>query len=229
MVLNPREIPECMKALRGLDLPTAWCSYMPEIVVVEAINRVIRETDFDRYVVVSDDVVPTREALDAILRVHDTGTPCVTGYCNLDSQMPFVNLTWGPLHAPPPTMGAYNFYTKREIQGRKEEVVRTTFAGLALTVMDRELWKQFPLRCTVLGGQMDYQLSWELQRAGVRIVAPRDSFVLHVKEEWNVMDKNPAKRLLIGERPPSITWPGQDEPTAQSGSMSRMASALKDH
>lgn len=224
LVLNPREIPQCMTALHALDVPTAWCSYMPEILVAEALNRVVRETDYDRYAIISDDGAPTRPALDAVLAMHDEGHPVVTGYSNLDATLPFCNLTWGRLHAPPPTVDAYQMFTLAEVK-RHEGPMKTTFAGLCLTVMSREMWLRFPLRCTVLGGQMDYQLSWELQEAGVPIVAAPDGFVLHVKERWNQMDTNPAKRLLIGERPPSITWPGEDKVAVLSGSTRKMANA----
>jgi hypothetical protein len=59
---------------------------------------------------------------------------------------------------------------------------------------------------TVYGGQMDYDLSYRLGVDGVPIVAPPDGFCRHLKEIANMPDKNPEKRLLVGERPPAVTW-----------------------
>lgn len=212
LILNPRRIPECIEALEGLDVPKCWLSYMPEVKAAACANRAIQETSYARYVVISDDTVPTQDVLDVVLDLHDLHPEaCVTGYCNLDSHLPFVNLTWAPLHPPPPTVGAYKFSTRREAdEGRTpfclDGVITSTFAGLSLTVMTREMWLRFPLRCTEYGGQMDYQLSWELQEAGLPIYAPVGAFVRHVKETWNEFDKSPEKLLLVGARPPAVTW-----------------------
>lgn len=211
VVLNPREIPECMTALRALRVPKCWVSYMYEPPAAKAINRAIEETSFDRYVVISDDTCPTQDALDRVLALHDRMPgACVTGYCNLDSSLPFVNLTWPwkQLAPPPPSVDSYALVMRSEIDNRLPHgaAFRSGFAGLALTCMSRELWLRFPLHHTSLGGQIDYQLSYELQQAGVEIHAPIGAFVQHVKEEWNKMDKNPEKRLLVGERPSSVTW-----------------------
>lgn len=205
MVLNPREIPECILGIQSLDVPKCWVSYMPEKWAARAISEAIEATDFDRYVVLSDDTVPTQRALDLVLAGMDAGHPVVTGYCNLDSELPFVNLCWNRLKPPPPSVDSYKMMTRREVQVA-EGYVLTTFAGLALTCMTRESWLRFPLHPTSLGAQMDYQLSWELQEAGLPIVTPPGAFVRHVKERWNEMDQAPEKQLLVGVRRPTLTW-----------------------
>ena len=207
LVLNPRDIPECMAAIRALDVPKCFVSYVPEIVAAARINSVIATGDYDRYVLLSDDTVPTQDALDAVLATHDEGHPAVTGYCNLDQVLPFVNLCWNRLVPPPPTADDYHMLTRREVEDAAP-LAPTTFAGLSLTLMAREMWQRFPLRVTEYGGQMDYVLSWELQQACVPIVAPTAGFIHHVKERWNMFDTAPEKQLLIGRRPAAVTWEG---------------------
>lgn len=207
VVLNPRDIPECMVALRALDLPTCWVSYMSEAAACGAINRAIARSSYDRYVLISDDTVPSREALDMVLAAHDQGFPVATGYCNLDSELPFVNLCWNRLPDPPPTAASYGLLTSSEVDAYEPGFPLTTsFTGLCLTTMSRDMWLRYRMEVTSFAAQSDYLLSWRLQRDEVPIVAPVGAFVRHVKERWNLPDENPEKRLLIGERPQSVTW-----------------------
>ena len=189
----------------SLGVDVCWVSYMPEVEVAPAINKAIEDTDYDRYFVISDDAVPTRDAFAAILALHDQGHPVVTGYGNLDSVQPLCGLTTNVLPPPPPGQFSYEFTPLTQALTRDEPIV-TTFAGLVLTGMSREMWLRYPLQVTVMGGQMDYDLSYRLQEDGIPIVAPPDGFMVHVKERANMPDQNPEKRLLIGERPPAVTW-----------------------
>lgn len=60
--------------------------------------RLVEETDYSHYIVVSDDVVATQDALDAVTRLLDRH-PVVTGYCNLAEGNELVNLLRTPLPA----------------------------------------------------------------------------------------------------------------------------------
>jgi hypothetical protein len=205
MILNPREIPDCMEALASLPVAKCWIQYMPERQAAWAINEAIKATSFDRYVVISDDTRPTPEALAAVLALHDENTDlCVTGYCQLAADTPLMNLTTNVLPPPPPLVTSYAFMTKDEVE--EYEVIDTTFAGLALTCMTRELWLDHPLEVSEFGGQMDYVLSYNLAQSGIGIISPRDGFVFHVKERWNQLDEAPQKRLLIGAKPQAVRW-----------------------
>ena len=207
LVLNPRQIPECIEAIQALGIPTCWISNMNETDAAQALNQAVHSTDMiDRYIVLSDDTVPTREALDLVRNVD---APAVTGYCNLDTgeYADIVNLTTNPLPPPPATGPSYHFMTRTQVEQHHQPTIPTTFAGLALTMMPRPYWQQFPFQVDpITGGQMDYDLSYRLQSAGIPIVAAVGAYVHHVKETWCRLDKNPAKRLLVGIEPPSVTW-----------------------
>lgn len=206
IVLNPRHIPECLDGIRALDIPTCWLSYMNEERAAYAANVEIACTGYDRYLVISDDTVPTREALELVLAQPD---PVVTGYCNLDTDAyaDIVNLTTNPLPPPPSKSTSYHFMTRKQVEQHHEPTIPTTFAGLALTSMTRDLWLRYPLKVELsTGGQMDYDLSYRLARDDVPIVAAVGAYVHHVKERWSHMDQNPAKRLLIGERMSRVRW-----------------------
>lgn len=208
MILNPRRIPDCIAALEALPVAKCWISFMPEVDAAEAINEAIAFTPaFDRYVVISDDTVPTPEALAAVLELHDTHPDhCVTGYCQLADDTPLTNLTTNVLPPPPPQIASYAFMTQDEVDRYGTNTIVTTFAGLAFTCMSRELWLEYPLKVSSYGGQMDYVLSYNLAQAGVEIVSRGDTYVKHVKERWNQFDEAPEKQLLIGKHPVAVTW-----------------------
>lgn len=208
-VLNPRHIPNCVRAIQKLDIPKCWLSYMNEQTAAGWINEIARSTSFDRYLILSDDTTPTQHALDLVLSLADVGHPVVTGYCNLDENgyRDIVNLTTNPLPTPPADSRSYHLMTRKQVEQHPNAAVPTTFAGLALTLLDRDTLLTHPLQVEpTTGGQMDYDLSYRLAQAGIPIVAANGAYVHHVKERWSHMDQNPEKRLLIGERKPLATW-----------------------
>jgi hypothetical protein len=211
LVLNPRHIPECIDAIKGLGIPTCWLSYMNEAYAADRANEIIRTTSFDRYLVLADDTIPTQEALDLVLREADQGHPVVTGYCNLDEgdYADIVNLTTNTLPPPPAASTSYHFMTRTQVEQNTGNAIPTTFAGLALTLATRQVWLDHPLQVEPsTGGQMDYDLSYRLAKSGIPLVAAVGAYVHHVKERWSHADRNPEKRLLIGQRKPKVHWTG---------------------
>jgi hypothetical protein len=208
IVLNPRQIPSCIQAIRALDIPTCWLTNMTEPAAAQAANRIIRGTTFTHYAVLSDDTQPTQAALDLVLGTAAEGHPAVTGYCNLDEneQLDIVNLTQNTLPPPPPQASSYQFLTRGQAEKQHGPLIPTTFAGLALTTLTRELWLKHPLHVSANGGQMDYTLSHALAVHGTPIVAPNGAYVHHVKERWNTRDRHPLKQLLVGIQPEAVTW-----------------------
>lgn len=208
LVLNPRRIPACIQAIQQLDIPTCWLSYMTEAYAADWANQIIRATSYDHYIVLSDDTIPTQAALDLVLDQADQ-QPAVTGYCNLDegNYADIVNLTTNTLPPPPAASTSYHFMSRTQVEQNTEPTIPTTFAGLALTCMTRDLWLQHPLHVEPsTGGQMDYNLSYRLAQTGIPIAAAVGAYVHHVKERWSHGDRNPEKRLLVGQRGPKVSW-----------------------
>jgi hypothetical protein len=218
-VLNPRHIPVCIDAIEALNIPTCWISYMDEERAANAINEQIRLHSFDSYVILSDDCIPTQDALDAVLgwQEHKTNT-VVTGYCNLDEGMysDVVNLTVNTLPPPPSQQNSYHLMTRKQVEDQDWPTVATTFAGLSLTAASREIWLKHPLQVDpTTKGQMDYDLCYRLAQSGIPIVAAVGAYVHHVKERWCFMDQNPEKRLLVGEKQPQVRWTKLPRPDPQ--------------
>ena len=212
VIMNPRQIPKCIDAFLALDVRRAWLSNYTEWGLVSVMDSLVRDEsiDFTHLVLCADDCVVSQAALDAVLDVAD-GLPVVTGYCRLDHQHPEVNITRRPLMGDVPVAGAYDFYRYDQVATHDAEVLPTGFVGFALTCMTREMWREFPFGVFGSAQQAwssDFHLSMRLRDAGVPMVAARDGYVVHVKEQWQRLDQAPEKRLLIGEKPAGVVVEG---------------------
>jgi hypothetical protein len=151
----------------------------------------------------SDDGIVPAHALTAELDALDDGHPVATGYSNLDSVDFRVNLADRPFeNLEYPEFSDYKLIHFADAVGWPTELIPTYFAGYALTGMSRDMWREFPFRVCQHGSwASDWQLCVRLQQAEIPIVAPKQAFTWHVKEIINTLDKDPRKRLLVGEVP----------------------------
>lgn len=199
LVLNPRRIPECIEAIEALTIDKAWLTGYTEPELQHAIPDLLDTVDHDPVLVLSDDTVPTQQALDVVLAQHEASNhkrPAVaTGFCNLDVTSQYVNLTRAPFRHRHSTEDNYDFFTHAETV----RTLRSWFTGMCLTCMSRDLWDRFPFQ-TYQGRSSDFMLSLRLQDENVPIFAPSKGMVWHVKERWNYLDQAPDKRLILGAR-----------------------------
>jgi hypothetical protein len=199
VILNPRQIKECISALADLQIDKLWIRNMSEIEIAEAWPKVLdMAMHHDRLILISDDAVVRPHALEAVQRLLDEAYPVVTGYSNLSSTDFRVNLCKSPL-GPAPTVDAYDLFTLNDILESEFPAIKTWFTGMCLTGMSLAMWEQFPFQVTVNGGQSDFTLCKRLEARQIPIVAAREAFVWHVKEVWNRIDVEPRKRLLLDE------------------------------
>jgi len=202
VVLNPRDIPECMAAIRELPIDKLWVSRMTEYEVMEAWPQVLEAArGYDRLLMQSDDGVPRLHALRAVQGLLDAGWPVVTGYSNLSVDDLRVNLSKAPLDTSHPWEGAYTLYTLQEVQEWPEQFVPTYVVAFALTGMAFELWERFPFRIYSgrPGNASDYMLSCALQNAQIPMVGARDAFVWHGKPQYGMNDAEERRKLLLDE------------------------------
>lgn len=213
IVLNPRRIDECLKAISELPIDKLWVRNYSEKDIQEAWGEIVAKLEgYESAFIVSDDAMPRPYAL-ALLREALEHVPVVTGYSNLSSTDYRVNLASAPLREP---MGiaSYDLYSLKEVMEWPETLLPTYFAGFSLTGMATDLWRTYPYQVELGGWGGDFSLSKRLARADVPIFAHRDAFVWHVKEAWSQLDQEPRKRLLVGEEPRALElelWPPPSE------------------
>lgn len=86
MVMNPRNISRCMKAILSLNVDKVLLKNMFEAELVDVISNIVEEhEEYTHFMLLADDTVPSQKALEAVLSLAGWGHPVVTGFCNLDA------------------------------------------------------------------------------------------------------------------------------------------------
>jgi hypothetical protein len=212
-VMNARDIPECMDSYRRLTTDVAYMTgyTIAELVPIHA--EIIRTTDYDAYINVSDDCVVTQSAVDAVVDLLASGHPAVTGWCRLRKGSPLANLSDSPLVGAPPDRHGFDFPSVGRVRKWPDKIYPTHFMGMALTGLTREMWERFPYGCWKIthdrGHGSDTHLSTRLRDAGIPMVCARDGYVEHMKEHKQDVKRFPMgkgrTRLLIGQVPQTVT------------------------
>lgn len=212
MVMNPRQIEECVRSIAALDIDKVWMTGYEEYELIPVIAEIVESTSYDRYLIVSDDVVVPPPSLEAIRHWSAARgeNAVITGWCNLDmtdSGLRFSNVIRTPFTAPyESTIEQYDWVPSWEILNG-EPLRLTWFAGLCMTSMTREQWQRFPFDLYGSRGCCsDFQLSWRLQEAGVPVLAARDASAFHVKQRTGHIDEDPRKALIRLGRFAKLTW-----------------------
>jgi GT2 family glycosyltransferase len=181
MIMNPREIPQCMTALEALDIDKVWLKNWTERELVSVIAEVIDSTDHDVIGLLSDDTIPNQGALDLVLDSFEPSA-VFTGYCNMDEGSPEVNLSKSPLIVKEQaSLACYNFPSQNEVDNH-DGLYRSWFTGFAMTFMSKHFWQRYPFDCVGTPGyQSDYRLSVRLQQDEIPIWAVPGAFMPHLR------------------------------------------------
>jgi hypothetical protein len=228
VILNPRNIPECMSAFAALHIDKAYVSNYTEAAIAQHAwaDLLNRAPWADPLIVVSDDTIVTQRAVSTVVALAATWPGlCVTGWCPLATGHDLCNLSDNRLPPGPPQADCYKFLRCDDARAERRDLISTSFTGMALTTMSRDLWQRFPFG--VYGAEhggpgfaSDYHLSYRLQQAGVPIISHRDAEIDHVKAQWNESDRTPGRELLIGRAAPQIgvvrPFPGCTNPLART-------------
>ncbi len=94
MIMNARDIQECLLPLGKLKIDKAWFRGFTMVQLGKEISDFVRGTDYERYILVSDDVVATDAALENVLKWQEA-VEIVTGWCNLSPHILRANLMLG--------------------------------------------------------------------------------------------------------------------------------------
>lgn len=211
VILNPRYLPECILSLEQIDAPKVWLKNFTELELEEVIPQVIKESDYENYIVVSDDVIASTDAFSAVASALDVAQ-VVTGYCNLDPHSPYCSLTKTPPAQPYGTVHTYDWYTLDEVYRLDALTIRTFHPSMAMTGMSAEMWGRFPWRCFGRNGKFgwaaDLDLSIRLHEAGIPIFAPKKGFMYHTKPDWKLVDANmyDRRKLLVDIEPSEVKY-----------------------
>ena len=207
LVMNPRNIPQCVAALESLNIDKVWLKNYTEAQLQSVIPSVLAECDHDPIGILSDDALPTQRVLESILEAYEPSA-VYTGYCNIDSTTSAVNLSTQPMIIQrEATPACYTTPTRDDIDNAPTPLVRSWFAGFGMTFMSRALWDAYPFSALGDPGvQSDYQLCCRLQEDGVPIWAVRGAWFEHLKGGDLTTNAVEGGALRVGIEAASVVW-----------------------
>lgn len=175
MIMHARNLPDCMKSLRALNISKVWFKGYYEGQLEKELNEFVRDTKYDNYIIVSDDAVVGQECLDAVqdgLGLHEI----VGGYCKSwpdsdESCISFnpVRMTGEGPDGPYPVVDDYDLATMQEIAGIDEEFFKVAFNGFGVLGARRDIWIEYPFRCyysNPMGSASDHSWNYRIQKDG---------------------------------------------------------------
>ena len=218
MIMNPREIPECLQAFRALKVPKVWFKGFWQVQLETVVNEWIAGTDYDNYIMASDDLLPTQAALDEVRRglaSHEV----FTGWCRFSPGSPrgaliindggpgpafdlmfrLYHITGMTIHNRLDYFKLRRFASVSDIMKQPDEFP-TAHVPFAFTGMRRRLWLEYPYRCEHSGrrphgSSSDYMLSKRLRRDGVPMWAGRAAYFEHLRS---------LRNFVVGKVPPRV-------------------------
>lgn len=214
VILNPREIPEVMVALRALTIPKVWISfYREDIAVGQRLPEVIaaaKEKGYTHIVLVSDDGLVTQETLDRVLAFPPEVRAC-SGWVNLDAHRISSNISQIELHwyNQPTDPGQYYLIPEETMRGLTEPF-KATFSGFALLRMPVETWEEVALQNCSWTSCTDFYTYMRLSEMGVELWVDPKAFFFHLKKLPNEPYSN---FMYVGMKDPRILW--EEEPGEQ--------------
>jgi len=219
MIMNPREIPECLKAFKGLAIPKVWFKAFWQVQLEEVMNEWIRAHPYDNYIIASDDLLPTQPALDVVLKGLESHE-VFTGWCRFSPGNPksalivnnggpglvfgamfrLYHMTGMTIHNRLDYFKLLRFTEASAIAGLPSEFL-TSHVPFAFTGMRRELWLKYPYRCEHSGrrphgSSSDHMLSTRLRRDGVPMWAGRDAYFEHLRSLRNFVVGRVPSRVI---------------------------------
>lgn len=207
MVMNPRAIPSCIEAIKSLDIPKVWFSAYTEAQLEAEVNRFVEETQYENYLMVSDDLMVDKKSLAMIRRTLED-REVVTGWCRQRPGSKVSNILLRP-HGPislfrfmsmtryvDAYLPSFSFATLEQVRAQRP-VFRTYFVNFCLTGMRRRLWLYYPFKTRNSHGGSDYLASTRLERDKVPMWCVRDAFMEHLKSLafWKVGKEQPQTVL----------------------------------
>ena len=219
LIMHPREIPKVVISLKKINLPKVWFRGYDLKGVTSAMHDYIKANNFDYYIIVSDDVIVTQEAVDIVVE-NLPKYKVFTGYCNLYQGSTDVNLCKEPLtlqNGKFPIIEDYLWMSQQEVN-EYNDVFKTHLIAMSLTGMSRDMWLKYPPGCYVNDGprgrsycSSDHNLSYRLGSDSVEMWTHPKCFVEHLKKSqrktmidgWLVGNVIPG---IIEELDPHTLW-----------------------
>ena len=216
MIMQPRIIPPAITSMReNWNLPRVWFKAFTEPQVVHEMNMFVRQTNFSHYVIMSDDAISYKRAIDTVLD-NAPKYDVFTGWCNMEmygdkisdhsnvsfTALPLIDEAASfarPLHDDYPPWASVDELLSREGN------FQTAIASFATSCFTRDILLKYRLGGWDNGNASDHHISYRLQKDKVPIWTNRDAFVRHLRQGREPHLKN-TRSWLVGNVPTQIIY-----------------------
>jgi len=210
LIMNPRNIPTVMSAFKALPIDKYWMRAYTERELAEGvISEIIEGSDYQNYLLCSDDVICTPEALAAVEELLER-KEIASGWANMAVNSKNLCVTINPLRLthkgnngkPSPVVEDYDLLTVDEFNKLPEEF-EATCSGFALMGARRSIWLRYPFqvytRNSKDGYSSDHDWSFRIQdehriwitkKGYIENLKPSDKGIC--KDNW-IRDSEPGR------------------------------------
>ena len=222
MIMNARAIPECIssfKSLKGID--KAWFRGFTELQLENEISKFISLTNYDYYVINSDDTIVTQENI-SLIKNNANPNCMVSGWVKMsmssgrasiqlkDTRLRYlmfiVAWTYGKFCPNNIKRLLLNFakdttVIKASDVEKLPDVFRVYFHGMAFGCMSREMWIKYPFRV------YHSRLSWvEKSGSDINICERlnRNNIPMYVIKKCYIVHLRSMQSFLVGKVKPSV-------------------------
>ena len=216
VILNPRQHQPSIESLKSLNIPKVWITGMHEGDALEEVNNIVKKTDYENYIMQSDDVIVNQEQIDAITE-NNKDYDILSGWCKLNPKVDNVNVCpaeWGQklkLTGKSPIKSDYPFYGKRYTYDNIMETIDTdifeTYSiGFSFTSFKRNVLLEYPLKPYNYKKKFiasDHNISYRIVEDGkYKMYVHKNAFFEHLKL------KSGRNRSLfkVGKKFRKTTW-----------------------
>ena len=191
LIMNPRDIPKVIAAFKALPIDKYWMrAYTERELAGGVISEIIEGSDYENYILCSDDVIVSVEALAAVEELLER-KEIVSGWAKLAISSDKVcvtvdklRLTGGNSQSPSPVVEDYDLLTEGEFRRLPEEF-EATCSGFALMGARRSIWLEYPFQVYVRnsndGYSSDHDWSFRIQDKH-RIWVTKKAYIENLKK-----------------------------------------------
>lgn len=204
MITQARNIQVCLDSYRKLSIPRVFFRAYTEAQFAPLMDEFIRNSDYDNYLIISDDLIANKPSLQLVRRTLEE-KEVATGWCRQRPGSCVTNVRLKPWTVFSPFAWLIRTrYVERAGFAKIGDVAcqgpifRTFFTGSCLTGMRRKLWLEHPFRPLAKAGS-DYTQCKDLMDSDIPIWCLRDAYMEHLKSREN---------WLVGKAKPAVIFEG---------------------
>jgi len=216
LIMNPRRIDRVIDSIKPINIKKVWFTGFNSLQISGVLNDYVKNTNYDYYIVTSDDLVLNQTAFTNVLDKMSK-FDVFTGYCNLYVDSEYVSLAKSPVTLKQqdyPRADDYDLLKLDEVVNYKNQIIETFLVSYSITTIKRDLWLEFPFakytavaRGKTSGVSSDHNFSMRLTNAGIKMFTHRDSFCYHLKQPKGKYLYGQANKdgWLVGNVKPVVT------------------------